>query len=209
MADRPPPPAWMKSALELGPVLLFLLGYSMLRERSFAVGGRDYEGFIVVTGLFIPVLVASNYALYRLLGRVSRIQIFTLIMVVVFGALTVWLNDERFFKMKSTIVFGLMAGLLFAGLARGRSGLEYVLDGVIALRHEGWMILTRRMAWFLTGLAALNEVIWRTQSTDVYVLFDTFGQMAAIFVFLLGQGRLLEAHMIERPQGGPGAGGSE
>lgn len=204
MPDRPQPPGWLKSALDLGPVLLFLLGYSLLRERSFEIGGRDYDGFIVVTGLFIPVLIASNYALYRLVGRVSRIQIFTLIMVVVFGALTVWLNDERFFKMKSTIVFGLMATLLFAGLARGRSGLEYVLDGVIALRHRGWMILTRRMAWFLTGLALLNEVIWRTQSTDVYVLFDTFGQMGAIFIFLMTQGRLLEAHMIEDTASGGG-----
>src|SRR6056297_4165110 len=108
----------LKTALDLGPVLAFVLAYLLLRERSVEVLGRSYDGFVIVTALFVPVLAASSWALYRLTGRVSRIQIVTLVMVVVFGGLTVALNDERFFKMKSTLVFGLFAAILGFGLAR-------------------------------------------------------------------------------------------
>lgn len=187
----------VKQALELGPVLAFLTGYMLLREETYAFNGRDYDGFIVVTAFFIPLMLASVLALWRLSGKVSRMQVTTLVMVVVFGALTVWLNDERFFKMKSTIVFGLFAAILFVGLMRGRSYMEFVMEGLLPLRHEGWMILTRRFAWFLFGLAVLNEVIWRTQSTDIYVLFDTFGQAGAMFVFFISQSKLFEAHWVE------------
>ena len=191
----------MKSALELGPVLAFFLGYIILRERVFEIGGTEYAGFIVLTGVFIPVFMLASWLMYRLVGRVSRIQIMTLVLVVVFGGLTVWLNDERFFKMKSTIVFGLISGLLWIGLARGQSWLEYVMEGVIRLQHEGWMVLTRRLAWFFAGLAVANEIIWRSLSTDIWVTFDTFGQPAAVFVFFMAQAKLIEAHMIEDSDG--------
>lgn len=187
----------LKSALELGPVVAFLIGYMLLRGESYTIGGRAYEGFIVVTALFVPVLAASNYALYRLTGHVSRIQIVTLVMVVVFGGLTVALNDERFFKMKSTLVFGLFAAILGIGLARGRSWLEYVMEGLMPLRHAGWMALTRRLAWFFAAMALANEAIWRTQSTDTFVFWDTFGQTGALFVFFLSQSKLMERHWIE------------
>lgn len=189
----------LKSALELGPVLAFVVAYALLRGESYEIAGRAYDGFVVVTGLFVPVMAAASFALWRLAGRVSRIQITTLVLVVVFGALTVWLNDERFFKMKSTIVFGLFAAILFVGLARGRSYLEYVMEGLMPLRHEGWMRLTRRLAWFFAALAVVNEAIWRTQSTDVYVLFDTFGQTGAMFGFFLSQSRLIETHWDDGP----------
>lgn len=187
----------VKAVLEFGPVLAFFLGYILLRERSFEIGGTSYEGFIVLTGVFIPVFALSSLLMWKLVGRISRIQIFTLVLVVVFGGLTVWLNDERFFKMKGTIVFGLIAALLWIGLARGQSWLEYVMEGLIRLRHEGWMILTRRLAWFFAGLAVANEIIWRSMSTDIWVTFDTFGQPGAIFVFFMAQAKLIEAHMLE------------
>ena len=191
----------LKTALELGPVLAFFVGYIILRERVFEIGGTEYAGFIVLTGVFIPVFAVASWLMYRLVGRVSRIQIMTLVLVVVFGGLTVWLNDERFFKMKSTIVFGLISGLLWIGLARGQSWLEYVMEGVIRLQHEGWMVLTRRLAWFFAGLAVANEIIWRSMSTDIWVTFDTFGQPAAVFVFFMAQAKLIEAHMIEDGDG--------
>ncbi|QIE42423.1 inner membrane-spanning protein YciB [Meridianimarinicoccus aquatilis] len=189
--------AVMKQVLELGPVLLFLAGYIYLREETLTIGGRDYDGFIVITGLFVPLLIASNAALWKLTGKVSRIQIMTLVMVVVFGGLTVWLNDERFFKMKSTIVFGIFAALLGIGLARGQSWLEFVLDGAIPLTHAGWMALTKRLTLFLVGMSVANEIIWRSFSTDVYVAWDTFGQMAAMFAFFISQSGLMNRHWEE------------
>ncbi|PWR03564.1 intracellular septation protein A [Meridianimarinicoccus roseus] len=186
--------AVLKQVLELGPVLAFLAGYVYLREQTVSIGGRDYDGFIVITGLFIPLLIASNAALWKLTGKVSRIQILTLVMVVVFGGLTVWLNDERFFKMKSTIVFSIFAALLGIGLARGQSWLEFVLDGAIPMSHAGWMALTRRLTAFLVAMAVANELIWRSFSTDVYVAWDTFGQMGAMFAFFISQSGLMNRH---------------
>lgn len=192
----------LKTALELGPLLAFFLGYVWLRGDTYMVLGREYDGFIVVTALFIPVLAASTLALWRLSGKVSRIQITTMILVVFFGALTVWLNDERFFKMKSTFVFGGFAAVLWLGLWRGQSYFAYVMEGMMPLRHEGWMILTRRLAWFFLLMAAANELIWRSFSTDVYVVWDTFGQAGAMFGFFIAQSRLIEAHWIEEPDAG-------
>jgi len=187
----------LRQVLDIGPVLAFVAGYIWLRGDSVNVFGRDYDGFIVVTAAFIPVLIAASFALWRLTGRVSRMQIVTLVFVVIFGGLTVWLNDERFFKMKSTIVFGIFSGLLWVGIARGRSFLEFALDGALPLTHEGWMILTKRLAWFLLAMAAANEAIWRTMSTDVFVAWDTFGQMAALFAFFVAQTGLLRRHADE------------
>ncbi|WP_114965908.1 inner membrane-spanning protein YciB [Alkalilacustris brevis] len=187
----------LKMVLEMGPLLAFFLGYVWLRGETYEVGGRDYDGFIVVTALFIPLLSACTLVLWRLSGKVSRIQVTTLFMVVVFGALTVWLNDERFFKMKSTFVFGLFGLVLWVGLWRGQSYFAYVMEGLLPISPAGWMVLTRRLAWFFLLMAVANEIIWRSFSTDVYVVWDTFGQAGAMFGFFIAQSKLIEAHWIE------------
>jgi len=129
-------------------------------------------------------------------GRLSRMQIATLILVIVLGLGTVLFNDERVFKMKSTFIFGLMGILLFIGLWRGKSWLAFVLDQALPLSHEGWMILTRRMAWFFLVFAAMNEVVWRNFSTDIYVMWDTIGQMGVMFVFLMGNYKLIDKYWV-------------
>ena len=88
-------------------------------------------------------------------------QVATVVLVVIFGGLSVWLNDERFFKMKPTLIYLLFAAVFFFGLWRGRSYLAMVLSETLPLTHEGWMLLTKRMAWFFVGLAVANEVIWQ------------------------------------------------
>ena len=118
-------------------------------------------------------------------------QIATLILVTVFGGLTVYFNDERFFKMKPTIIYLLFGGALGVGLLRGKSYLEYMMGELMPLKPEGWMILTKRMMMFFFILAILNELIWRSQSTDVWVSFKTFGLPVAIFAFFMTQGGLL------------------
>lgn len=186
-----------KTLLELGPIALFFLGYLLLRERTFDIAGRDYSGFIVVTALFVPLMVAATFALRRLTGRLSRMQVMTLVLVIVFGGLTVWLNDERFFKMKPTIIYLIFGAILGFGLLRGQSYLRLVMDEVVPLEPEGWMKLTRRLTLFFFGLAVANEVVWRTMSTDAWVNFKTFGLTAAIFAFFALQGSLFAAHGTE------------
>lgn len=213
MADKNPNPKdpnpMTKTALELGPVLLFFAGYLLLRDHSFEIGGRAYSGFIVVTALFIPLMAAATWALRRLTGRLSRMQLVTFVLVVVFGGLTVWFNDERFFKMKPTIIYLLFAGILGAGLLRGQSYLQLVMEEVVPLRAEGWMKLTRRFALFFLGLALANELVWRTMSTDAWVNFKTFGLPLAMFGFFISQGRLLARYAPQEaaePSEAPGTG---
>jgi intracellular septation protein len=184
----------LKIALELGPILAFFAGYLLLRDSTFTVGGTVYDGFIVVTALFIPLLLATTGILWRLTGHLSRMQVATVVLVVVLGGLSVWLNDERFFKMKPTIIYALFSGVLGVGLALGRSWLQYVMEGIMPLKPEGWMILTRRLAIFFAVLAVANEVIWRTLSTDAWVNFKTFGLPLAMFGFFMAQSGLMRRY---------------
>jgi intracellular septation protein len=202
MADARPINPVLKQVLELGPTIAFFLVYLRLRDDSFSLGGVEYSGFIVATLIFVPILLVAMAVLWALTGKLSRMQIFTAFMVIFFGGLTAWFNDERFFKMKTTIVYGVMAGLLGIGLARGQSWLEWVIGELLPMAHEGWMILTRRLALFLTGLAVANEAIWRTQSTDLWVKLETFAFPAALMVFLWWQIFALQAYLKEPPEGG-------
>jgi intracellular septation protein len=186
----------LKMALELGPIVLFFVAYTRLRDRTFDIGGQAYDGFIVATALFIPLIVVTTLILWKLTGHLSKMQIATVVLVVVFGGLSVWLNDDRFFKMKPTMIYTLFAGVLGFGLLRGKSYLRFVMEEMMPLQHEGWMILTRRLALFFAGLAVLNELIWRTMSTDAWVNFKTFGLTIAIFAFFMAQGKVIQTYSI-------------
>lgn len=187
----------LKTGLELGPILAFFAAYLWLKDRVFDIGGTEYAGFVVVTAGFIPVFLISIAILWRLTGHLSRMQVVTAVLIVVFGGLSVWFNDPRFFKMKPTIIYLLFGGVLGAGLLQGRSYLQSLMDGLMPLTDAGWMILTRRLMIFFLTLAALNEVIWRTQTEETWVYFKTFGLTAAIFLFFITQGKLFRAHGIE------------
>lgn len=189
-----------KLALEMGPIVLFFVLYLRLRDKSFVISGTEYSGFIVVTAIFIPLIALSTFILYRLTGKIAKMQIMTLILVVIFGGLTIWFNDERFFKMKPTMIYLLFGGALAVGLLRGKSYLQYMMSELMPLKQEGWMILTRRITAFFFGLAIMNEVIWRTMSTDAWVSFKTFGLTAAVFLFFMTQGRLLTDYSSEEDQ---------
>jgi intracellular septation protein len=188
---------WLKQALELGPTVLFFLLYLRLKERTFELGGAEYSGFIVATILFVPILLVSMAALWRLTGRLSRMQVFTALTVIVFGGLTAWFNDERFFKLKTTVVYGLFALILGAGLLKGTSLLQWAMGEALPMRREGWMILTRRLAAAFAGLALLNEVVWRTQSTETWVAIETFAFPAVLVVFLWAQIVALQRFLVE------------
>ncbi|MFY0596538.1 MAG: septation protein IspZ [Cognatishimia sp.] len=187
----------LKNALELGPIILFFIGYIRLRDQNFLIGGTEYDGFIVVTAAFVPLIALSTLILWRLTGHLSKMQIATLILVTVFGGLSVWLNDDRFFKMKPTMIYLLFGGFLGFGILKGRSYLKFVMEEALSMQDEGWMILTKRLSAFFFALAVLNEIVWRTQTTDTWVYFKTFGLSAAVFVFLMTQAGVLTKYAIE------------
>ena len=187
----------LRAVLEYGPIAVFFLGYILLKDRSFTIGGEDYSGFIAVTAMFVPLLALTTFVQWRLSGEISKMQIVTLAFVVVFGGLSVWLNDERFFKMKPTLIYMIFAGLLGFGLLRGQSYLQAVIGHTLPLERAGWMILTKRLALFFVALALLNEAIWRTMSTDAWVSFKTFGLTLGIFAFFMAQSGLFQKYGIE------------
>lgn len=187
----------LKQVLELGPTLAFFLIYLRIRDDSFTIGGTEYTGFIISALIFIPILLAAMGVLWMLTGKLSRMQVFTAFMVIFFGGLTAYFNDERFFKMKTTIVYGVMSGLLGIGLLRGQSYLQYVMEEFLPMEKEGWMIFTRRLCLMFAALGVANEVIWRTQSTDLWVKLETFAFPVVLMVFLWVQIYKLQRYLIE------------
>ncbi|WP_341234260.1 inner membrane-spanning protein YciB [uncultured Sulfitobacter sp.] len=190
----------LKSALEFGPVLIFFVAYLRYKDDVFTVWGTEYSGFILITAAFVPLLILATGALWALTGKLSRMQVATVILVTLFGGLSVWLNDERFFKMKPTAIYLLFGGLLAIGLARGQSYLKYVMEEMMPLQDAGWMILTKRLMFCFFGLALANEVIWRFASTETWVYFKTFGLTAAVFAFFMAQGKLFQTYSIEQDE---------
>ncbi len=196
MAERKINPI-LKLVLELGPILLFFVLFGRLKDQTFQMAGGEYSGFIVTTAIFVALIVATTGILWKLTGRLSRMQVMTLVLVVVMGGLSVWLNDERFIKMKPTFLYLAFGGILGFGLLRGKSYLSAVMEEVVPMTTEGWMILTRRMTAFFFVLAVANEAVWRLMSTEAWVNFKTFGLTAALFLFILTQGKLFETYAAE------------
>ncbi len=190
----------LKQVLELGPTVLFFLIYLRIKDDTFTLAGTDYSGFIVSTLVFVPILLASMMVLWKLTGKLSRMQVFTAFMVIFFGGLTAWFNDERFFKMKTSIVYGCFTVILGFGLLRGRSYLRYIMEDFLPMQDAGWMILTRRLTAMFAALAVANEIIWRTQTTELWVKLETFAFPAALFLFLWLQIVGLQKYLIEPEQ---------
>jgi len=191
-------PKWVKPLLEFGPVLAFFVAYLAMKGTSYKLGGSEYDGFILVTALFVPLLLVCTAILWKLTGKISPMQIMTAVLVTVFGGLTVWLNDDRFIKMKPTLIYLIFAGILGFGLLRGQSYLRLVMQDALPMQVEGWMILTRRFTAVFFGLAVLNEVIWRFFSTDTWVYFKTFGLTAVLFGFFMTQAPLVAKYGLEK-----------
>lgn len=197
MTARPINPI-LKTVLEFGPTLAFFVIYMRIKDQTFTLAGIDYSGFIVATLVFVPILLICMGALWILTGKLSRMQIFTAFMVIFFGGLTAWFNDESFFKMKTTIVYSCFAVILGVGLLQGKSYLEWVMGELLPMERAGWMILTRRLAFLFAALAIANEVIWRTQTTELWVKLETFAFPAVLFAFLWFQIVALQKYLIEQ-----------
>lgn len=188
---------WVKPTLELGPLILFFAAFMLFRGETVVVWGQEYTGFVFATLLFIPVLVLSTLVLWRLTGKLAPMQVATLVLVLVFGGLSVWLNDPRFFKIKPTIIYLLFAAILGFSLATGRNWLGAVLSEALPLTAEGWRKLTLRMTLMFVALAVANELVWRLMSESAWVYFKTFGLPVLLFVFLMANAGLYRAHALE------------
>jgi intracellular septation protein len=168
----------LKLVLDLGPLLIF-----------FAANSRF--GIFAATGAFMAAVVIALAVAYALTRHLPIMPVVTAVVVVVFGGLTLLLHDELFIKVKPTIIYVLFGGVLLVGLGFGKSLLGLVFDSVFHLTEEGWRRLTLRWALFFLALAVANEIVWRTQTTDVWVSFKVFGVVPLTFLFAALQYPLL------------------
>ena len=173
----------LKLAVEVGPLVVFFLVNARV---------NIYWG----TGAFMIATLASLAASRLLFGRVPVMPLVSGVCVIAFGALTLWLKDDHFIKIKPTVVNALFAAALFGGLLTGQSLLKVVFGEVFRLNEDGWRKLTLRWAFFFAFLAVLNEVVWRTVSTDTWVNFKVFAIMPLTMAFAIAQIGLLKAHEI-------------
>jgi intracellular septation protein len=196
--DRKPLNPILKLALELGPLGVFFFANARgewLAERFPALAALGGPIFIA-TALFVVATLISLAVSLALTRRLPIMPFVTGIVVLVFGGLTLWLQDETFIKMKPTIVNVLFGAVLLGGLAFGKPFLGYVFDSVFRLTSEGWSKLTFRWGIFFLVLAVLNEIVWRTVSTDMWVSFKVFGIMPLTFVFTLFQLPLITRYAL-------------
>jgi len=197
-----------KLALELGPLLLFFLANqrpALFRPLLLPLlGDRLLDGpqvgIFTGTAVFMIAMVVSLVLTWRLMHSVPVMPLVSGGVVLIFGTLTLALADDLFIKLKPTIVNLLFGGALLGGLAFGRLLLPYVLDSVFQLDETGWRKLTLRWGLFFLFLAVLNEVIWRTQSSDFWVAFKVWGTMPITIVFALAQTPLIMRHSLPEPE---------
>ncbi len=196
-ADRHHP--LLKLALELGPLLVFFFAnlrgeWLVARFPALAeLGGPLF----VATGLFMTATIISLVVSKLVLGHLPIMPFISGIVVLVFGALGIYLQNEIFIKMKTTIINALFGGVLLGGLLFGKSLLGYVFNAAFQLDAEGWRKLTIRWGLFFLFLAVLNEVVWRNFSDNFWVAFKVWGTMPITIIFTMAQMPLILKHSIQ------------
>jgi intracellular septation protein len=175
----------LKLALDVGPLLLF-----------FFVNARG--DIYKATAAFMVAILVSIAITYVMVRRVPTMPLVSAVVVMVFGGLTLYFQDEMFIKLKPTIIYALFAVLLLGGLLMGRSLLALVLDSMFQLTEDGWKKLTVRWGLFFVAMAILNEIVWRSVSTDAWVAFKTFAILPITILFALSQTPLIMRHTIDK-----------
>jgi len=194
----------LKLLLDLGPLLVFF--FANARPELFApllrpflpaslIAG-EHAGIFVATGVFIPAILLALAVSYMLTRHVAVMPVVTAVIVVLFGGLTLALQNETFIKLKPTLVYLLFAATLLGGLAFKRPLLGMVFDAVFHLTDEGWRKLTLRWGLFFVAMAVLNEIVWRNVSTDTWVSFKVFGFLPLTMIFAAAQFPLLQKYAV-------------
>ena len=173
-----------KLLIDIGPLAVFFIFYS----RS------DLKSAIIPFMIATIIAVLFSYIMEKKIPVMPTVGAF---IILIFGGLTIYFDNEVFFKMKPTIINLLFALILYGGVIVKKSLLKFLLGAAIKLEDEGWKILTQRWISFFIALAILNEIVWRTQSTDIWVNFKVFGILPITFIFTMTQFPLIKKYQIE------------
>lgn len=182
-ADNPLP-SWARILVEWGPLIAFFI--------ANAKGGIFWG-----TGVFMLATVIALAVSWTWTRRLPLVPLIGAVFVALFGGLTLWLQNDTFIKVKVTLVNLLFGTVLLSGLAFRKQFLKLVLGEALKMDDEGWRILTLRWGLFFFALALLNEIVWRTVSTDLWVNFKVFGILPITLLFALSQAPLMSRHLIE------------
>jgi len=173
-----------KLLIDIGPLAVFFIFYTRSGLQAS----------------ILPFMVATVIAVLFSYILEKKIPIMPTVgagIVLLFGGLTIYFDNDVFFKMKPTIINLLFAVILYGGILINKPLLKYLLGAALKLEEEGWKILTQRWIGFFIALAVLNEVVWRTQSTDIWVNFKVFGILPITFIFTMTQFPLIKKYQIE------------
>lgn len=187
---------------DFGPLLVFFI----LNARGAAWFDRPAtDSLLIATAGFMLAICLSLAFTFLRGAKPNNMTLVSGGFVLLFGGITLVLQDETFIKMKPTLVYLLFAAILGIGLARGQSYLQKLMGNAMRMDTQGWLLLTRRWVMFFIALAVINELIWRSQSTDFWVSFKVFGFLPLTFAFMLAQMPLLKKHgaldaVDERPK---------
>ena len=199
--DKPRLNPALKFVLELGPLVLFFLANSKPAWFRPLIGGvlpsglaPDKVGMLTATTTLMVAAVVAAAVSWAMTRRVPVVPVVTMAMVLVFGALTLWLQDKTFIELKLTVVYCLLGGALLGAMAFGKLLLPIVLDAAIHIDQAGWRILTIRWGLFFFALAGLNEVLRQLLTWDQWVAFKSFGVLPITIVFAVAQAPLIMRH---------------
>ena len=173
-----------KLLVDIGPLAVFFIFYT----RS------DLQSAILPLMIATAIAVLFSYITEKKIPIMPTVGAF---IILVFGGLTLYFNNDTFFKMKPTIINLLFAGILLVGNFMNKPLLKFLFSGALKLQDEGWNILSKRWVGFFISLAILNEIIWRTQSTDFWVTFKVFGILPLTFIFTIAQISIIKKFQIE------------
>jgi intracellular septation protein len=201
-------PPWLKFAVELGPLILFFIANA--RPKLFAPLVAPFlpaqilrgpnGGLFTATLVLMAAVTAALAVSFVATRRLPAVPLATALLVLIFGGLTLYLQDTAFIKMKPTILYAAFGVVLIGGLLMNKSLLPVVFDNAVALTERGWRLLTFRWASFFFALAVLNEIIWRTQSNDIWVAFKFPGIFILILLFSVAQVPLVRRHGLPEEQ---------
>lgn len=173
-----------KLLIDIGPLAIFFIFYTR----------NGLQASILPFMIATVIAVIFSYIMEK---KIPVMPTVGAAIILVFGGLTIYFNNEVFFKMKPTIINVLFAIILYGGEILKKPLLKYILGSALKLQNEGWEKLTKRWISFFIALAILNEIIWRTQSTDMWVNFKVFGILPITFIFTLSQFSLIKKYQIE------------
>ena len=177
-------PTAVKLAVDIGPLAVFFIANAK-------------AGIFAATASFMVVIIIALGVAFAYERRLPTMPLVTAVVVMFFGGLTLWLQDETFIKLKPTIINAFFAGAIFVGLAFGKNFIRTVMGSMMNIDEAGWRKLAIRWGFFFIAMAALNEAVWRNVSTDDWVSFKVFGLLPLTFAFAISQIPLMTKHAVE------------